>query len=87
VDVSKSGGELAFLDGMTFTFDDDVVVMEFGVGIEDINSRRAIFDVVGNETVIMDVVEGFPFDCDLVVGASSKLFRVFGCGSHFFDVN
>jgi hypothetical protein len=87
VDVSKSDGELAFLDRATFTFDDDVVVMEFGVRIKDIDSRHAIFDIVGDETIVVDMVEGFSFDRDLVIGIGGKLFRVFGCGSHFFSGN
>jgi hypothetical protein len=33
VEVDKSGGEFAILDGAAFTFDNDVVVMEFGIRI------------------------------------------------------
>jgi hypothetical protein len=87
VDVSESGGELAFLDGATFAFNDDVIIVEFGVWIEDVNGRCAIFDIVGDEAVVVDVIEGLPFDRDLVIGVGGELFRVIGCGSHFFGVN
>jgi hypothetical protein len=33
MDVDKSGGEFTILDGMTFTFNDDVIVVKFGIGV------------------------------------------------------
>jgi hypothetical protein len=64
VEVEKSGGEFTVLDGTALTIDDDVVVMEFGVGIENVNCRCAVFDIVDNEAVIVDMVKGFPFNRD-----------------------
>jgi hypothetical protein len=61
--------------------------MEFGVGIKNVNSGHAIFNIVDDEAIVVDVVEGFPFNRDQVVGAGGKLFGVFRCSSHFFGIN
>jgi hypothetical protein len=82
-DVGKSGGEFAFFDGATFSFDDDVIIVEFGVRVKDVDGRRAIFDIICDETVVVNVVIGLSFDRYFVVGVSGELFGVIGCSRHF----
>jgi hypothetical protein len=82
-DVGKSGGELAIFDGATFAFDDNVIIVKFGIRIKDVDGGRAIFDIVCDETIVVNVVEGLSSNRYFVAGVSGELFGVIGCGRHF----
>jgi hypothetical protein len=64
-----------------------VIIVEFGVRVKDVDGRHAIFDIVCDETVVVNVIEGLSSDHNLVIGVSGELFGVVGCSSHFFGIN